>query len=63
VTLAFVFRTLHFAERYIDGESFAKRCKVPISHTKQLVPTAVREIPESFMKPSEIVELIPSILE
>jgi hypothetical protein len=36
---------------------------VAVSRTKQLVPTAVREIPESFIKPSEIIELIPSILD
>jgi hypothetical protein len=63
VTLAFAFRRLHFAELYIDGETSAKRRKVPVSHTKQLVPTAVREIPESFIKPSEIVELISSIID
>jgi hypothetical protein len=63
VTLAFAFRRLHFAERCIDGETFANRRKVPVSRTKQLVLTAVREIPESFIKLSEVVELIPSILD
>jgi hypothetical protein len=63
VALAFAFRRLHFTERCTDGETSAKRRKVPISHTKQLISTAVREIPESFIKPSEIVELIPSILD
>jgi type III secretion system FlhB-like substrate exporter len=50
VTLAFASRRLHFAERCIDGETVAKRRKVPVSDTKQLVPIAVREIPRELYK-------------
>jgi hypothetical protein len=47
-------------------KAYTRSCHVltvTVSHTKQLVPIAVREIPESFIKPSEIVELISSILD